>query len=102
MACICDPLADNQFMRSRLEELEDVVDEHARRIAREFGGLLVGVGEALKRAAEADASQPPPTETEPTRDDLYREATRLNVPGRSRMTKDELRDAVDRRRQSGA
>jgi hypothetical protein len=89
-------------MRSRLEELEDVVDEHARRIAREFGGLLVGVGEALKRAAEADAPQPPPADTEPTRDDLYREATRLDVPGRSRMTKAELRDAVDRRRQSGA
>lgn len=87
-------------MRSRLEELEDVVDEHARRIAREFGGLLVGVGEALKRAAEADASPRPP-DSEPTRDDLYREATRLDVPGRSRMTKAELRDAVDRRLRSG-
>jgi hypothetical protein len=90
-------------MRSRLDELEDVVDEHARRIAREFGGLLVGVGEALKRAAEAEAAKPsaPHAGAEPTRDDLYREATRLNVPGRSRMTKDELRDAVDRR-QAGA
>jgi hypothetical protein len=90
-------------MRSRRDELEDVVDEHARRIAREFGGLLVGVGEALKRAAETEAARPspPPAGSEPTRDDLYREATRLNVPGRSRMTKDELRDAVDRR-QAGA
>jgi hypothetical protein len=90
-------------MRSRLDELEDVVDEHARRIAREFGGLLVGVGEALKRAAEAEEAKPskPHAGAEPTRDDLYREATRLNVPGRSRMTKDELRDAVDRR-QAGA
>ena len=90
-------------MRSRLDELEDVVDEHARRIAREFGGLLVGVGEALKRAAEAEAARPSPPRAgaEPTRDELYREATRLNVPGRSRMTKDELRDAVERR-QSGA
>ena len=87
-------------MRSRLEELEDVVDEHARRIAREFGGLLVGVGEALKRVAETEAARPAPPRAgaEPTRDELYREATRLNVPGRSRMTKDELRDAVDRRR----
>jgi hypothetical protein len=87
-------------MRSRLDELEEVVDEHARRIAREFGGLLVGVGEALRRAAEPASSQSsaPRSAAEPTREDLYREATRLNVPGRSRMTKDELRDAVDRRR----
>lgn len=86
-------------MRSRRDELEDVVDQHARRIAREFGGLLVGVGEALKRAAETEASTPSPphASAEPTRDELYREATRLNVPGRSRMTKDELRDAVGRR-----
>jgi hypothetical protein len=86
-------------MSSRLDELEDVVDAHARRIAREFGSLLVGVGEALKRAAETEAARPSPPHAgaQPTRDELYREATRLNVPGRSRMTKDELRDAVDRR-----
>jgi hypothetical protein len=102
VACICNPFADNQFMRSRLDELEDVVDLHARRIAREFGGLLVGVGEALKRAAEPEVRQASHANTEPTRDDLYREATRLNVPGRSRMTKDELRDAVDRGRRAGA
>jgi hypothetical protein len=90
-------------MRSRLDELEDVVDEHARRIAREFGGLLVGVGEALKRAAETEAARRSPAHAgaQPTRDELYREATRLNVPGRSRMTKDELRDAIDQR-QAGA
>jgi hypothetical protein len=92
-------------MSSRLDELEDVVDQHARRIAREFGSLLVGVGEALKRAAETEAARPSPSPphagAQPTRDELYREATRLNVPGRSRMTKDELRDAVDRR-QAGA
>lgn len=33
-----------------------------------------------------------------TKEQLYNEAKRLNVPGRSRMTKQQLRRAVDRRK----
>lgn len=32
-----------------------------------------------------------------TRDQLYHEASRLDIPGRSKMTKDELRRAIDAR-----
>ncbi len=33
-----------------------------------------------------------------TRDQLYAEAKRLDIPGRSRMRKDELEDAISRKR----
>lgn len=82
-------------MASQFDDVEKVIDRHARRLARELGGLFVEVGEALRHAA--DRERPPPaSEGEPTREDLYREATRLGVPGRSRMTKAELRDAISR------
>lgn len=83
-------------------EVEDVLDRHARRLAGELGRLLVDVGNALRNQAEADVRTARPAgaraSAEPTRDDLYREATRLGVQGRSRMTKQELRDAVARAR----
>jgi hypothetical protein len=82
---------------SRFDDVEEALDRHARRIAHELGGLLVDVGEALRRAADREHE---PSETsegpEPTKEDLYREAARLDVRGRSRMTKEELRDAVKR------
>ena len=33
-----------------------------------------------------------------TKEQLYNEAKRMNIPGRSRMTKDQLQRAVDRRK----
>ena len=84
-------------MANRFDDVEEIFERHARRLARELGGLIVEVGEALRRAAEAE-SRPTPTETPPdeTREDLYREATRLGIRGRSKMTKDELRNAIRR------
>jgi hypothetical protein len=86
-------------MADRLDDVEEIFERHARRLARELGGMIVEVGEALRRAAETE-SWPTPTETETapeeTREDLYREATRLGIRGRSKMTKKELRDAIRR------
>lgn len=84
-------------MASRFDDVEEAFDRHARRFAHELGGLFVDVGEALRRAADREHA---PSETsegrEPTKEDLYREAARLGVRGRSRMTKAELRDAIGR------
>ena len=84
-------------MASRFDDVEEVLDRHARRFAGELGRLFVDVGEALRRAADReDVPSRTSGEREPTKEDLYREAARLGVLGRSRMTKEELRDAVER------
>jgi len=61
--------------------------------------LLVDLGEALRKEGDPGA---PSASREPsgheTRDDLYLEAERLEIKGRSRMSKDELRRAIDRLR----
>jgi len=84
----------------RFDDVEELFDRHARRLARELGGLFVEAGEALRRAAETGTPDPPPSasarDADSSKDDLYREATRLGVPGRSRMTKEQLRAAVKR------
>ena len=85
-------------MADRFDDVEEIIDRHARRLARELGGLIVEVGEALRRAGETEASDRPPASprADPSRDDLYREATRLGVSGRSKMTKEQLRAAIKR------
>jgi hypothetical protein len=80
-------------------EVEEVLDRHARRFAGELGRLLIDVGQTLRREAEAAERPAQKARTsEASRDDLYREASRLGVKGRSRMNKDQLRDAVARAR----
>jgi hypothetical protein len=79
------------------DDLERALERHARRVARELGGLLVDVGEALRRQAEP-REPGASSSTEPTREDLMREAAALGVRGRSRMSKEELRRAVERAR----
>ncbi len=54
---------------------------------------------AGRDAARASGSPPSEEETgsdlsEMSKDDLYEEAQRLDVPGRSKMSKDELAEAV--------
>jgi hypothetical protein len=80
------------------DDLERAFDRHARRIAKEFGGLLVDVGEALRRQADKPEPPPPSSAPEPTREDLLREAAALGIRGRSRMSKEELREAIRRAR----
>jgi hypothetical protein len=82
-------------------EVEDVLDRHARRLAGQLGKLLIDVGQALRdeaAAESADTATRKGRRSEPTRDDLYREATRLGVKGRARMSKEELRAAIARSR----
>ena len=86
-------------MADRFDDVEEIIDRHARRLARELGGLVVEVGEALRRAGETEAWDRPqasPRHADSSRDDLYREATRLGVSGRSKMTKEQLRAAIKR------
>ena len=87
-------------MADRFDDVEEIVERHARRLASELGSLIVEVGEALRRAAESGPSAPPPPSSprnaDPSKDELYREATRLGVPGRSKMTKEQLRAAIKR------
>jgi hypothetical protein len=87
-------------------EVEDVLDRHARRLAGELGRLLIDVGRTLQNEAKAAERATPKPRTgaakaraaEASREDLYREASKLGIKGRSRMSKDELRDAVARAR----
>jgi hypothetical protein len=81
----------------RVDEVQQILDRHARRVARELGGLLVDLGEAWPRqgAPESPGASPESSRHE-TKDDLFREAERLGINGRSRMSKDELRRAIDR------
>jgi hypothetical protein len=75
-------------------EVEEILDRHARRLAGELGRLLIDVGRTL--ASEAEAAERPARKaraSETSRDDLYREASKLGV-----KSKEELRDAVARAR----
>ncbi|MCW2921616.1 MAG: hypothetical protein JWL76_1490 [Thermoleophilia bacterium] len=58
---------------------EDVAAEHAART----------IEQSRKRPKKAE-----PDPANPTKDDLYREAMRYNITGRSKMDKDQLANAV--------
>ena len=81
---------------SNFDDVERILDRHARRLAREIGGLLVDLGEALR--GQAGEPQQPGSDHEPTREELLRQAEQLGVEGRSRMSKDELRRAIEQMR----
>ena len=49
-----------------------------------------------KQGATESASASPESSRHETKDDLFREAERLGIKGRSRMSKDELRRAIER------
>jgi hypothetical protein len=57
--------------------------------------LLALIAWRLRDARQRLTSPPAPPPREPTRKELYEEAKRLNIPGRSKMNKAELRRAVD-------
>jgi hypothetical protein len=93
-------------MASGFDDVERILDQHARRLARHLGGLLVDLGEALR--TEADTAEPPntpsatpPSRPQPTKSDLLREAAALGIRGRSKMSKAELERAIRARRSGG-
>lgn len=93
-------------MASGFDDVERILDQHARRLARHLGGLLVDLGEAIR--TEADIAEPPttpptarPSGQQPTKSDLLREAAGLGIRGRSTMSKAELERAIRARRSGG-
>ena len=70
-----------------MSESERAAADARKRRGSRRGEQHVSYGEAESRALH-------PADAEPTRAELYEEARRLGVEGRSRMKKDELRRAV--------
>jgi Protein of unknown function (DUF2795)/PRC-barrel domain len=62
-------------------------------------GLAAGQGEPAPRRTSGRPSPPATGDGEPTRDELYAEAKRLDIEGRSKMNKQQLARAVGRRRE---
>ena len=76
------------------------IDEESRKVvlsctAAEVRGAPRFEEQRQTLAAEPVAAEPEDT-ADPTKDELYAEAGRLGVPGRSTMTKDELGDELER------
>jgi rubrerythrin len=82
-------------LRSQFETVSEEVlaeeEEHYGWASDMRSQLLLSM--AVGGTEAADASSAPVTEA--TRDELYAQAQELGIPGRSQMTKDELRAAVD-------
>jgi hypothetical protein len=105
---LADDSLSSQVVAGGLDDVERVLDQHARRLAGQLGGLLVDLGQALRKQAEAPEPAPKPprrpragrTATSrrsgavATRSDLLREAAKLGIPGRSRMSKADLESAI--------
>jgi hemerythrin superfamily protein len=68
------------------EELLPLLEQHSTTEEREEMG---------RRFAAATTGTTAPPASELTRDELYEQAKRQDVPGRSKMNKDELAEAVD-------
>jgi hypothetical protein len=70
---------------------------------RSTTGLAAGEDEPAPRQMSGRPSPParPRDDSEPTRDELYAEAKRLEIEGRSKMNKQQLARAVGRRRERG-
>jgi hypothetical protein len=88
-------------MARRFDDVERILDQHARRLAGHLGGLLVDLGEALR--TQADTAEPTsastarpsrPHSTAATKGELLREAAKLGIRGRSRMSKADLERAI--------
>ncbi len=99
-----EPLSDARHVRNaiaRFDQVRDVSDEERdeafRRITRAAGKFGVEVSEGswreLGKPAAGMKSSDKPRE-DASKEQLYAEAKRRGIAGRSRMTKDELRQAL--------
>lgn len=96
-----------ELVDTKLEEGRDVVSAASVESAdgESVESTVVDLMSALKRKLEASGSgrpSSPPAETadeeeaEPTKEDLYERAKELGVPGRSKMSKAQLRKAIEK------
>jgi hypothetical protein len=86
-----DLAQENRELKERLARLERQLEENTAPTSREENPAPTGREE-----------NPEPTGRERYRRELYREAQRQNIEGRSKMTKEELEDAVaDHKERSG-
>jgi hypothetical protein len=87
-------------------EGDEISQETERRLYSHYGlpyserRSATGLPEQPKRRETASRSGRSGGGDEPTRDELYQEARRLDIKGRSKMNKQELRRAVERARGS--
>ena len=95
-----------ELVDTKLEEGRDVVSAASVESAEgeSVESTVVDLMSALKRKLEASAGErpsAPPAEAadadaEPTKEDLYERAKELGVPGRSKMSKAQLRKAIEK------
>ena len=94
-----EPLGDASHVRNaiaRFDQVHDATDderaeafERIQRAARRFGV-------AMSETRWQDLGKPRAGADKSTKDDLYAEAKRRNIKGRSGMTKEQLRQALGR------
>ena len=93
--------AEGAELHKQMKELRDSVEHHVEEEEKPDGAwqkLREGKGQEWLEEVGSEVEQRKgelEQETEPTKDELYREAKDKDVPGRSDMSKDELEDAVD-------
>ena len=75
------------------ESLKGGLKDVARKLTAEDPGPVVGM---TGLSSGADSPATPRSTTSKTKDELYADAKRLGIKGRSKMTKDELEKAVRR------
>ena len=103
-----EPLNDASHVRNAIARFDQVMDatdderreafERIQRAARRFGVEMTEESwrDLGKPSAAMGSSDKPRPSGKSTKDDLYAEAKRRNIKGRSGMTKEQLRQALGR------
>jgi Family of unknown function (DUF6582) len=88
-----EPLSDASHVRNaiaRFDQVEDVTDDERREAFARIKKAAKKYGVEMSESSWRDLGG----SSGPSRDDLYEEAKRKNVKGRSSMTKEQLQRAV--------
>jgi uncharacterized protein DUF6582 len=98
-----EPLNDASHVRNaiaRFDQVEDVSDDERREAFERIRRAANRFGVELSETRWQDLGKPSGTKRSSSkgrsRDELYAEAKRRNIKGRSNMTKDELQRALNR------
>jgi hypothetical protein len=90
-----EPLSDASHVRNaiaRFDQVKDVTDEERREAFERIRHAAKRFGVEMTETRWQDLGRP--ARSERSRDDLYAEAKRRNIKGRSNMTKAELQRAL--------